>query len=213
MGWVRARAWVRPWTILGICLSAGCNNFSGNYLRPGHGIAIADSETGRLPGSPTVMPAGAPSISQGFMPAPALRYKRDSLAIHNGIDIVARRGTPVYAVATGTVRVSLFEPLYGHRVEVDHPADADGNRYRTRYFHLRKRLVAAGTAVTTDRPIGELGSSGLMAAFPHLHLEVSVLPNGRQRRAGGSPVCPEEVGHPHSRRERSGSAPPRDRLG
>lgn len=119
------------------------------------------------------MPATAPSISQGFMPAPRVRYKRDNVAIHNGIDIISARGTAVYPVADGVVTASRFEPLYGHQVEVEHGIAANGRRFRSRYFHLRKRLVRAGDRVSTRKPLGELGSSGLMATFPHLHLELA----------------------------------------
>jgi len=88
-------------------------------------------------------------------------------AIHQGIDLAARVGTPVYATGDGTVvmtRVSYSG--YGKEVLVDH-----GFGYTTRYAHLNTILVHLGQKVQRGTLIGKLGSSG-KSTGPHLHYEV-----------------------------------------
>lgn len=160
-------------------LLAGCVNFRANYLLPIYGEVAADTDRSDLMGRSVVMDPNAPSISQGFMPEPVLVYKRDNPTVHNGIDIVAERGTPILAPAPGIVVRSFFEPVYGNQIRITHQPDRDGTDYRTNYYHLKKRLVKAGDVVERGQTIGLLGSTGLLAAFKHLHFEV------RSRRRDG----------------------------
>ncbi|MEE2945095.1 MAG: M23 family metallopeptidase [Pseudomonadota bacterium] len=112
-----------------------------------------------------VMPPNAPSITQQF------RLIEDNT--HYGLDVHAPIGTPVIAAAGGTISRSFWGPAYGNQIEVLHPADSSGERSRTRYVHLQKRLVAKGDVVTRGEQIGTLGISGFTSSgFPHLHYEV-----------------------------------------
>ena len=86
---------------------------------------------------------------------------------HNGLDMIAPSGEPVYAAADGTVsNVIRSRKGLGNVVEIDH-----GNGYMTRYAHLADIEVSKGRKVEKGRRIGYVGVSGNSFA-PHLHYEV-----------------------------------------
>jgi len=87
---------------------------------------------------------------------------------HEGMDISASRGTPIFAAARGTVVRAGRLPGYGDMVEIDH-----GHGYVTRYGHVSKLLVRRGQRVERGDAIAQVGSSGT-ATSPHLHYEVLV---------------------------------------
>lgn len=87
--------------------------------------------------------------------------------MHEGVDIVADVGTPVYAAANGTVRYAgRTSGGYGTVIEVAH-----GYGYSTLYAHLSKVLVHPGEKVERGELIGRSGRTGLVSG-PHLHYEV-----------------------------------------
>lgn len=86
---------------------------------------------------------------------------------HNGLDLIAPAGEPVYAVADGVVKeVIKSRKGLGNVVVVDH-----GNGYRTRYAHLADIEVRKGRKVKRGTRLGYVGVSGNSFA-PHLHYEV-----------------------------------------
>ena len=86
---------------------------------------------------------------------------------HNGLDMIAPSGEPVYAVADGTVtNVVRSRKGLGNVVEIDH-----GNGYITRYAHLADVEVRKGRTLKKGARIGYVGVSGNSFA-PHLHYEV-----------------------------------------
>lgn len=90
------------------------------------------------------------------------------LAQHNGIDIAANRGTPVYAAARGVVVASGYESQLGNVVRINH-----GNRIETLYAHMDSLLVPEGKTVERGEKIGTVGTTGRTTG-PHLHFEVHV---------------------------------------
>jgi len=86
--------------------------------------------------------------------------------IHEGIDIVARRGTPVTAPADGIVTYAGVDPTLGEMVVIDH-----GYGLLTRYGHNDTVLVREGQRVKRGDPIATVGSSG-KSTGPHLHYEI-----------------------------------------
>ena len=109
--------------------------------------------------APTDGPLGA-----GFGPrqSPAAGEAR----FHEGTDFKVAVGTPVHAVAAGTVSFAGTREGYGLTVEIDH-----GNDRKTRYAHLQSAAVAVGDKVTPGTVIAASGSSG-SSTYPHLHFEV-----------------------------------------
>jgi len=87
---------------------------------------------------------------------------------HSGLDLAAPRGTPVLAMADGTVVSAGSRGGYGNCVEVRHD-----NGVVTRYAHQDRLDVEPGQRVTAGTRLGTVGSSG-RATGPHLHLEVRV---------------------------------------
>ena len=86
---------------------------------------------------------------------------------HDGLDMIAPSGEPVYVVADGVVsNVVRSRKGLGNVVEVDH-----GNGYMTRYAHLADVEVRKGRKLKKGTRIGYVGVSGNSFA-PHLHYEV-----------------------------------------
>ncbi|AVM74719.1 M23 family metallopeptidase [Magnetospirillum gryphiswaldense] len=86
--------------------------------------------------------------------------------IHEGIDLGAPIGTPVYATGDGTVIDAGEKSRYGQTVDIDH-----GNGLETRYAHLSRIKVQPGQKVTRATIIGLVGNTG-RSTGPHLHYEV-----------------------------------------
>src|SRR3990172_10871426 len=124
---------------------------------------------------PAIKPCEGPMAVHGFGMRfhPILGIRR----MHEGIDILADRGTPVHAAGDGTVDFVGYKGGYGLTVEIDH-----GFGYRTVYAHLSKTITKKGSKVKRGELIAKTGSSGL-ASGPHLHYEVhhnGVMENPKQ---------------------------------
>jgi murein DD-endopeptidase MepM/ murein hydrolase activator NlpD len=90
-------------------------------------------------------------------------------ARHQGIDLAAPIGTPVYATADGTVTTAGWNNGgYGNLIKVDH-----GRGIETRYGHLSAILVSAGQHIVRGQQIGRMGSTG-RSTGSHLHYEVRI---------------------------------------
>ena len=86
---------------------------------------------------------------------------------HNGLDMIASSGEPVYASADGIVSdVTKSRKGLGNVVTIDH-----GDGYYTRYAHLADIEVRKGRNVKKGTRLGYVGMSGNSFA-PHLHYEV-----------------------------------------
>lgn len=91
---------------------------------------------------------------------------------HAGLDFAAPQGTPVYATADGTVKLSgNTGDGYGNHIIINH-----GYGYETLYGHLFRIKARAGQRVKRGEVIGWVGSTG-KSTGPHLHYEVHK--NGR----------------------------------
>lgn len=88
--------------------------------------------------------------------------------MHEGIDISASSGTPIWAAASGTVIWSGWRGGYGNAVVVDH-----GNGLATLYAHASALLVGVGQSVSQGQTVALVGSTG-NSSGPHLHFEVRV---------------------------------------
>lgn len=85
---------------------------------------------------------------------------------HRGIDLAAPTGTPVFAVAAGTVVRATSDRTYGNVVVIDHH-----NGYKTLYAHNARLLVKVGERVKVGQQIAKVGSTG-RSTGPHLHFEI-----------------------------------------
>lgn len=128
--------------------------------------------------SATVMLAAALSIAtgcslprwpvDGALTSPyGLRYRGGlRFQLHRGVDIGVPLGTPVHAMAPGTVEFAGTQRGYGRVVIIDH-----GGGVRTVYAHLSEIRTEKGTAIHGRPVIGLAGSSGSSTA-PHVHFEI-----------------------------------------
>ena len=121
--------------------------------------APASSGGGRRPASGFIWPVNGP-ITSGFGP----RWGR----LHAGVDVGVGFGTPIRAVAAGTVVYSGWLGGYGNLVVVDH-----GNGLSTAYAHQQRIYASVGQAVAQGESLGEVGSTGFSTG-PHLHFEVRI---------------------------------------
>ncbi len=102
-------------------------------------------------------------------------------AFHPGIDLSARKGTPVVASADGRVLDADWSGGYGRRVVISHGR----NSLVTLYGHLTDYYVRPGEVVRRGQVIGRAGSTG-RSTSTHLHYEV---------RYRGVPVNPYKYLH------------------
>jgi len=113
-------------------------------------------------------------VTNGF------KHKRGWLRRHHtGVDISAKKGTPIRAAASGVVVLSDKNPDghsgYGKIIIIEHRG-----RVRTVYAHNKKNFVKEQDLVKRGQIIGEVGRTGRASGY-HLHFEV---------REGKKPVDP-----------------------
>lgn len=98
---------------------------------------------------------------------------------HNGIDLAAPEGTPVYAIKDGAVFVCVpNDKEFGNYVILSH----DTGKITSVYAHLQSFTVEQYQTVKKGEIIGYVGQTG-MATGPHLHFEI---------RQGGKPENPRQ---------------------
>jgi murein DD-endopeptidase MepM/ murein hydrolase activator NlpD len=103
---------------------------------------------------------------------------------HQGQDLSAAEGTPLVAVATGTIVWRAYQAAgAGHYLVLD----ADGEAYNHVYMHIQSgsMLVGKGDRVTVGQHIANVGNTG-GSEGPHLHFEIWDGP----WYSGGHPVDP-----------------------
>jgi murein DD-endopeptidase MepM/ murein hydrolase activator NlpD len=88
---------------------------------------------------------------------------------HEGIDIFAKKGTPVIAVADGEILSKHSTPLGGKVLWLQ----PKGKLWTAYYAHLDKQLVKEGDRVRKGQVIGTVGNTGNVRTTPaHLHFGV-----------------------------------------
>ena len=100
----------------------------------------------------------------GMRTHPVLGGRRN----HNGVDLAAPTGTPIYATGDGLISKAGPFSSYGNYVSIEH-----GGQLQTRYAHMSRIAVAEGTRVRKGDIIGYVGSTG-RSTGPHLHYEVRI---------------------------------------
>ena len=86
---------------------------------------------------------------------------------HQGVDYPAVTGTPILAIANGTVTQAGYNGGYGNLVEIDH-----GQGYTSKYGHASQILTRMGQQVQKGQVIALVGSTG-HSTGPHLHFEMA----------------------------------------
>ena len=88
--------------------------------------------------------------------------------MHDGVDLAAAKGTPIYAAKSGKVTATSFQAGgAGYYVSINH-----GDGFSSVYMHMTHYIVSPGQYVTTGQVIGYVGSTG-GSTGPHLHFGIS----------------------------------------
>ena len=113
-----------------------------------------------------IVPCSYVYVSSTFRPDryhPILGYVRP----HNGIDLAAYQGTPIYATRSGTVTTATEGAEAGNYVVINH-----GDGFSSVYMHMYYYIVSPGQYVSAGECIGYVGTTGLSEG-PHLHFGIS----------------------------------------
>lgn len=89
---------------------------------------------------------------------------------HQGVDLAAPAGTPIYASRGGQVSAATYGSAAGYYVKINH---LDG--FSSIYMHMTNYVVSAGQNVSQGQLIGYVGQTGV-ATGDHLHF--GILYNG-----------------------------------
>lgn len=137
-----------------------------------HSHAVANTETieslqlltTRLDPPSTSPLAKEHQLTAPYGPAKHPLTKKDRF--HQGIDLRADTGTPVFAAGAGEVLEAGPKGNYGNCIIIVHD-----EIYQTLYAHLESVDVAVGDYLAAGQIIGTVGTTGLSTG-PHLHYEV-----------------------------------------
>ncbi|WBX71520.1 M23 family metallopeptidase [Tenacibaculum retecalamus] len=86
---------------------------------------------------------------------------------HYALDIVAQTGTPVKAIADGTVILAEWTAETGYVITIQHP-----NEFISVYKHNGTLLKQQGDIVKSGEAIASVGSTGELTTELHLHFEL-----------------------------------------
>ena len=86
---------------------------------------------------------------------------------HQGVDLAAPSGTPIYASRAGVVTVTTYSSSAGYYVTINH-----GDGFSSIYMHMEYYSVSAGQAVSAGQQIGVVGKTGIATGY-HLHFGIA----------------------------------------
>ncbi len=86
---------------------------------------------------------------------------------HQGVDLAAPQGTPIYASRAGVVTIATYSSSAGYYVTINH-----GDGFSSIYMHMTNYVVGAGSAVSAGQLIGYVGNTGITTGY-HLHFGIA----------------------------------------
>ena len=144
---------------------AGEQNVVSNLAKENAELAQVTTENKILWDEAFRFPLAAVTVTDNY------GYNRatgQSTIVHKGTDLRAPKGTEVYAMNDGVVRISKLFTIYGNTIVIDH-----GLGVNTFYMHLSRRDVKDGDTVKKGQLIGLSGDTGY-AESPHLHMTIRI---------------------------------------
>ena len=184
-----ARASVEEWQRQSIALSSALRDAKDSVAAAEEGLDAARLEAARLAEERSRAAAAQAAQTQLLQvgdapigPAPSIEgrtcpvgtpngfidswgFPRSGGRTHQGVDMFAPYGTPLYAVADGYIYRVYNNPLGGLAINL---IDTDGNMYY--YAHMSSAAVITGQKVRAGEVIGAVGTSGNAAGTPpHVH--------------------------------------------
>ena len=140
---------------------------------------VAPSAPVPAPRAPTSIPSTngkACPVAQPHSFIDSWGYPRSGGRTHEGVDIMASYGTPVYAIVSGAITYAGYGDSAGNWQIL---SGSDGNTYW--YLHNQSNIVTGG-GVQAGQQIATVGDTGNATGVPHLHFEY--------HPGGGGPVNP-----------------------
>ncbi|SDG83507.1 M23 family metallopeptidase [Microbacterium pygmaeum] len=145
--------------------------------------AILAALTARATNSPANEGPRVPETTRIVFPLPSGTYVDTSSygwrtdpftgeqTFHEGSDFAASGGTPILAIADGTVTFAGHRGGFGNLIIIEHTVG--GERVASYYAHMWDAgvHVVTGSTVAAGQHIGDVGSSG-RSTGTHLHLEI-----------------------------------------
>ncbi|HNX15501.1 MAG TPA: M23 family metallopeptidase [Oscillospiraceae bacterium] len=134
--------------------------------------AAAESEdTGTAEEFLFIMPASGEIIREYSAGLPVYSPTFSDWRVHNAVDIAGEAGTPVRAMAAGTVTAITSDMLWGTTIVITHE-----NGYVSKYCGLgTKPTVKVDSVVEVGQVIGSIGTTAQAEAAdkPHLHFSLT----------------------------------------
>ncbi|MEV7813877.1 LysM peptidoglycan-binding domain-containing M23 family metallopeptidase [Streptomyces flaveolus] len=140
---------------------------AGEYAAPQATRQAAPKPAAQPASAGYTLPVAGATVGTGYHVAGSMW----SSGYHTGVDFVVPTGTPLKAVAAGTVVSAGWGGAYGNQVVIKLN---DG--YYAQYGHLSQLSVSAGQTVTAGQQIGLSGATGNVTG-PHLHFEIRTTPD------------------------------------
>jgi murein DD-endopeptidase MepM/ murein hydrolase activator NlpD len=176
-------------------LPPGLKSSNADAVDPVNGTTPLGRSLGLSPGGASQSSAPSAGLSQvngttslglslGLSPGGTSRSGPAArpLVMHEGVDLAAPPGTPLFAAGDGTVKGAAPHGGYGNWILIEH----DGGKLSTVYGHLAAFApgIEPGARVVQGEVIGFVGNTG-RSTGPHLHFELL---------SDGKPVNP--MSHP-----------------
>jgi hypothetical protein len=138
---------------------------------------VAKARRAAAPPPVDLPPETAPAVEQAHIAKPQPVRRARLLFMHDGVDLVAPIGTPIYAASDGVVAGAGPNGGYGNWIRIEH-----SGKLSTVYGHLSEFApgIEAGVLVSRGELIGFVGNTG-RSTGAHLHFEIV---------SGGKPVDP-----------------------
>ncbi|HYW18174.1 MAG TPA: M23 family metallopeptidase [Nodularia sp. (in: cyanobacteria)] len=125
--------------------------------------APADSQPISISGYP-LQSAATVGLAYGWQINP----NSGEVFFHSGVDLLAPVGSPVQAIAPGTIVFADQQGTYGQLIIVNHSGG-----FQSRYAHLGEIKVSVGQKVNEGGLLGTVGTTGEpTGSQPHLHFEM-----------------------------------------
>src|SRR5688572_20687314 len=182
--------------------AAGIFAYNIGYGAGGDEVTVAgDKQIVDPQGAPPVTVAEGVVVGPAGLAIPVAGVKAEQLVdtytqsraggarVHNAIDIMAPRGTPVVAAAPGTVEKLYFSEGGGG---ISAYVRSEDRQWMYYYAHLDAYApgLREGQRIARGAPVGTVGSTGnANPAGPHLHFAVNRMAPG-ERWHEGTPVNP-----------------------
>lgn len=111
---------------------------------------------------------------------------------HTGSDWTAPTGSPVFAIADGTINAVGETSYNGKYIQ----QSIEGYNLNAAYLHLSRQSVPDGREVTQGDIIGYSGNTGSNSRGPHLHVTIS---DGKAYDGLGNKIDPHQfiIDHPN----------------